>query len=114
MEKIAENLYRLGGAHHPCFLAAGADHTVLDDARERDADRTTPAHRVGEIADRGGEGGDVIIGGKSENTDESSIADGIEVCAPLWDVCLVQCLSSADCPCGLACRWMMVMNVCTP
>lgn len=30
-------------------------------------------------AGRGGEGGDVIIGGKSENTDESSIADGIEV-----------------------------------
>ncbi|WP_281993508.1 DUF4214 domain-containing protein [Sulfitobacter geojensis] len=30
-------------------------------------------------AGRGGEGGDLIIGGKSTNTDEDSIADGIEV-----------------------------------
>ncbi|MFP7675700.1 DUF4214 domain-containing protein [Marivita sp. S0852] len=30
-------------------------------------------------AGRGGEGGDVVIGGKSENTNEDSIADGIEV-----------------------------------
>ncbi len=32
MEPIADHLYRLGDAHHPCFLVTGADRTVLVDA----------------------------------------------------------------------------------
>ncbi len=32
MDKIAEHLYRLGDAHHPCFLLTGADTSVLVDA----------------------------------------------------------------------------------